>query len=600
MMAALALVAKATFILVAALIASRLVRRSSASTRALILTSSFGVLLALPVMEVVLPSRPIEVELLQLVPGLESMVAPLATGTVPPPAIVNSHPRGSSPEPSRLPKPATIVWCVWAIGACFLAARLGAGLVRLRSLRQTGERWGDAAAATILQQATSRRVHLFLHTELTSPMTCGIAEPSIGLPIEAREWSATELRQALIHEAEHIRRGDWVVLVLSRVACSLYWFQPLVWIAARRLNLESEYACDDAVVRVGERASYAQQLVSMARRLSEGVSHPALPMADRRDLAKRVDAVLNHARPRTQLRTWTVAATTIATLLVSAAIAPWRPAAAQSGGAVEDVLPIPMALTGKAFSQVSIGSADGTGSPLAFDTKTGVFTARNTTLLGLISYAYAAVPRTEPVAWEPFEVNDQRITGAPEWMQTERFDIDAKTNPGATAEELHAMLRRLLRDSFDLSVRDETRQTPAYRMVRIGTAGSSAPGLQPGNQDCADRWNMEGGGPGHIVRRCITLAEFAAEFTLAEVLGRPVVDRTGISGVFNLSLVHAPTSDELATVYELSPSDLPRELFDRPSIFTAMEQQLGLRLESTRGVVHTLAIESATRPTQIR
>jgi len=68
-------------------------------------------------------------------------------------------------------------------------------------------------------------------------------------------------------------------------------------------------------------------------------------------------------------------------------------------------------------------------------------------------------------------------------------------------------------------------------MVRIGTAGSSAPGLQPGNQSCADRWNLEGGGPGHIVRRCITFAEFATDFTLTEVLGRPVIDRTGISGV---------------------------------------------------------------------
>jgi uncharacterized protein (TIGR03435 family) len=111
---------------------------------------------------------------------------------------------------------------------------------------------------------------------------------------------------------------------------------------------------------------------------------------------------------------------------------------------------------------------------------------------------------------------------------------------------------------------------------------------------------MEGGGPGHIVRRCITLAEFAADFTLTEALGRPVIDRTGIGGVFNLTLVHAPTRDELATIYELSPSDLPREFFDRPSIFAAMEQQLGLRLESTRGVTHTLVIDSAARPSQVR
>ena len=407
MMAALSLVVKATFILAAALLATRLIRRTGASTRALILTSAFGVLLALPLMEVVLPSRTIEMELPRVASGLESMVvAPLATGSRPSQETINSRVRGSASGPIRLPRSATMVLVVWAIGALLLLARLVAGLVRLRSLRQTGERWGNSAAAVILQQATSRRVHLFLHSELSAPMTCGIAHPAIGLPIDARDWSATGLRQALIHEVEHIRRADWLVLVLSRAVCSLYWFHPLVWIAARRLRLECEYACDDAVVRVGERASYAQQLVSMARRLSDGVSHPALSMADRRDLAKRVDAVLSHQRLRTPLRSRTVAATTIAALLITAGIAPWRPAAAQSN-AVEDVLPIPTALTGKAFSQVSIGPADTTGSPAAsFDAKTGMFTARNITLLGLISHAYAAVPRMELVSGEP--VRSQR------------------------------------------------------------------------------------------------------------------------------------------------------------------------------------------------
>jgi uncharacterized protein (TIGR03435 family) len=371
--------------------------------------------------------------------------------------------------------------------------------------------------------------------------------------------------------------------------------------AARQLHLECEYACDDAVVSVSERASYAQQLVSMARRLSAGVSRPALSMADRRDLAKRVDAVLNDTRPRTRLRRMTAAAAAVAVLTLTAAIAPWQPIAAQTGGVVEDVLPIPTALTGKAFDQVSIQPGDATDpAAQSFDAKAGVFIARNATVLGLLSRAYAAVPQLDFVPGEPYEVNDTRITGGPEWIRTDTFNITARVKPPVTAEGLNAMLRQLLRDSFGLAVRVETQETPAYRMVRVGTAGSSAPGLQPGNRDCADRWNMEGGGPGHIVLHCVTLAAFAADVALTEVLGRPVVDRTGMAGVFNVSLVHAPTRDELSTIYKWSPSDLPREFFERPSISTAMEQQLGLRLESTRGVVHTLAIDSAERPPQIR
>ena len=599
-MGELSLIAKATSILVVALLTTRLIHRIAASTRALIVTSAFGALLALPVMELVLPARPVEVQLPRIASGADSAVPLITTESESIWGMGKSRVRASAVAPSRLPPAATIARLAWGIGMLLVLIRLGVGLGRLRTLRKTGEPWADSTAMAILRQSTSRRVYLFVHGGLTAPMTCGIVRPAIGLPIEAREWSASELQQALIHEVEHIRRADWLVQVLAKVTCGLYWFHPLAWVAARRLHLECEHACDDAVVRVSGPASYAQQLVSIARRLSEGVSRPALSMADRRDLAKRVDAVLNHQRPRTQLRTVGVAVTSMAALLVTVAIAPWRPAAAQSAGSVEDVLPIPTALTGRRFENVSIQSGDSTGfASASFDPKTGVFVARNITLLGLISYAYAAVPQLAFTAGEPYEVHDTRIKGGPEWIHTERFNINARAKLPISAADLRTMLRQLLRDSFDLSVRVETQQTSAYRMVRVGSVGSSAPGLQPGNQDCGDRWNTKGGGPGHIVRRCVTLAAFAADFTLAEVLGRPVIDRTGVTGVFNVSLVYAPTRDELSTIYRLSGSDLPRDFLDRPSIFTAMEQQLGLRLESTGGAVHGLAIESAVRPRQI-
>jgi uncharacterized protein (TIGR03435 family) len=599
-MGELSLVAKATSILVVALLATRLIHRIAASTRALIVTAAFGVLLVLPAMELVLPARPVAVQLPRIASGADAAVPQITTKSESIRGMGNSRVGAAVVPPSRLPRAATLVRLAWGIGMLLVLIRLGVGLGRLRTLRNTGEPWANSMATAILRQSTSRRVYLFLHSGLNAPMTCGIVRPAIGLPIDARDWSAAELQQALIHEVEHIRRADWLVQVLARVACGLYWFHPLAWLAARRLHLECEHACDDAVVRVSGPASYAQQLVSIARRLSEGVSRPALSMADRRDLSKRVDAVLNRKRPRTQLRPAAVATTSIAALLITAAIAPWRPAAAQSGRSVEDVLPIPAGLTGKRFEDVSIQSGDAAHDASAtFDSRTGAFVARNTSLFWLISHAYASFPELEFIGGEPYELQDQRIKGGPEWIHTEAFNIDARAKHPVTAADLRMMLRQMLRDSFDLAVRVETQETPAYRIVPVGRAGASAPGLQPGNQSCADRWNMEGGGPGHVVRRCITMAGLAADFTLAEVLGRPLIDRTGISGVFNVSLVYSPTRDELSTIYELSASDLPREFFDRPSIFAAMEQQLGLRLESTRGTIHSLAIESAVRPRQI-
>jgi uncharacterized protein (TIGR03435 family) len=264
------------------------------------------------------------------------------------------------------------------------------------------------------------------------------------------------------------------------------------------------------------------------------------------------------------------------------------------------VLPIPMALTGQAFEDVSIRIGDRQGPEGAsFDPATGRFIARNKTLQWLISRAYAPVASLEPMPDLPYELPDSRIAGGPDWIDADRFIVEATAGTWNTAADLQVMLRQLLHDSFDLFVRVERQETAAYRLVRARADGGVGPGLQAG-RNCADRLNMEGGGPGEIVRRCTTLAALAADFTLAEVLGRPVVDRTGLTGPFDVSLSYAPTRDELSTIYELSPSQVPRELLARPSIFAAFEQQLGLRLESTRGVTYTLAVDHAARPTDAR
>jgi uncharacterized protein (TIGR03435 family) len=89
----------------------------------------------------------------------------------------------------------------------------------------------------------------------------------------------------------------------------------------------------------------------------------------------------------------------------------------------------------------------------------------------------------------------------------------------------------------------------------------------------------------------------ASSIGLSEVLGRPLVDRTGLTGAFDLSLVHAPTDEELSTIYEIpTPIELPEELSSRPSIFAAFEAQLRLTLEPTRATVHALSVDYAQRP----
>ena len=129
-------------------------------------------------------------------------------------------------------------------------------------------------------------------------MTCGVLKPAIILPASAQQWDEASLRCALRHELEHVARWDFLTHCLSRIVCAAYWFHPLVWAAWRRLRLEAERACDDAVLREDDARDYASLLVSIAQREAADTRQPLLAMAGRDDLAARVAAVLDHDQAR--------------------------------------------------------------------------------------------------------------------------------------------------------------------------------------------------------------------------------------------------------------------------------------------------------------
>jgi hypothetical protein len=204
---------------------------------------------------------------------------------------------------------------------------LGGSLWRLRRIRAAGIPWisGQATALALAPAAGVRRpVTVLLHEAVAAPVTCGFGQPAIVLPPDAREWSESDLRRAFIHELEHVRRGDWAMQLVARAMCGAYWFHPLVWIAWRRLRLESERACDDAVVSDVERTDYAEQLVMLAERLSRGRIQPVLAMASRSDLSVRVTALLDRTQLRGRAGAAVVTATALAAAVFVALIAPVR------------------------------------------------------------------------------------------------------------------------------------------------------------------------------------------------------------------------------------------------------------------------------------
>ena len=147
---------------------------------------------------------------------------------------------------------------------------LGIGLLRVVWLGRTT---GPAAREDWLfleqlsrELGVRRPVRLLQASGPAMPMTWGIRRPVILLPADAGEWPAERRRDVLLHELAHVKRHDFLVQLIARVACAIYWFHPLVWLAAARLRVERERACDDQVLRAGATPSvYATHLLDIAR-----------------------------------------------------------------------------------------------------------------------------------------------------------------------------------------------------------------------------------------------------------------------------------------------------------------------------------------------
>src|SRR5262249_23934838 len=290
----LSILGKATIILVIGLTVVMLSRRARASVRHLLLAATLAAALALPLITWAAPEVIIGVPVSRASESTDlSPAAPSFALTAPTGASLPS--RATESPPWSLPSWMTIVRTVWLAGALLLLAQLAVDLRRLYRTRREGLLWMESRE--LMQWLAGecgvrRKVEVLLHEGVPGPLTCGIWRPAILLPDEACEWNEADLRRALVHELEHVRRGDWAIQFAARATCVLYWFHPLVWVAFRRLSLEAERAADDAVVRGAEHTEYAEQLVLLAGRLSKARTQPALGMANRSDLSARVSALL--------------------------------------------------------------------------------------------------------------------------------------------------------------------------------------------------------------------------------------------------------------------------------------------------------------------
>ena len=211
----------------------------------------------------------------------------------------------ASPNPAAGP-PST-AWkllpllAIWGAGAVAFAAWSLAGIWNTRRLVAqatpvTAREWLEPLRNGCARLDIRRPVRLLQSDRVAMPMTWGWRRPAILLPATATAWPSARRTVVLRHELAHVKRADVVTQLLAQWACTIHWFNPIVWLAAFRLRVEREQACDDEVLRLGTRASdYANHLLAIARECRAPGLKPSAAMAMARpsQLERRMRAILD-------------------------------------------------------------------------------------------------------------------------------------------------------------------------------------------------------------------------------------------------------------------------------------------------------------------
>ena len=412
--------------------------------------------------------------------------------------------------------------------------------------------------------------------QLVEPCVFGIFRPVLLLPQGiAAHLTSDQLQAVFLHELSHVRRRDNLTAAFHMLVETIFWFCPPVYWIGRRLLREREAACDEEVLRTfPEPETYARGILAVCRFgmqrapvCAAGVTGP--------DLIRRIEAIMaaSPLRPMGLARGLLLAAALGAALagpfwtgllFVRAACAQTpTPSAPVSPFAVATIKPNRTGERNSGFRRFTGGMLD----------------ARNITVGMLLSFAY--------------DIPSGRILQAPAWLDSEHFDILAKPDEsGGRIDTSMAAIRTrtqaLLADRFSLALHKDTRQLPIFRLLvdKDGTRN-----LHPPQGTASDLFTNGH----HVTCQAVTMQFFARNFLTGE-LGAPVVDQTGMDGKFDFSMDWAP-DERSPRRPDAADSSAPSDPAG-PTLFTALREQLGLRLESGKGPVEVLIVDRVAKPSE--
>jgi uncharacterized protein (TIGR03435 family) len=464
---------------------------------------------------------------------------------------------------------------VWTMALLYRLSHLMRGVVYLRGVKRR------ACVSSEFLPRTHRNARLLISSEIDSPIAVGFVCPAIILPKSlGGELSREEMGHVLLHETAHLaRRDDWTNL-LARILGAFLALHPVALWVLRRIELECEVACDDWVVSRTQSASrYARSLARLydlrfAGRQTVREELLAPGVLGGSVFIQRLEMLFRAGRdfaPRVSPAPFAAAVLALVAVGSVVSLSPGWIAFAQAPRPAFEVASI------KHSPELTAGESGG----VTFAARPGGrMEVRNNPMSNVINNAYG--------------IAHYQLIDAPDWVNSERYDIEAKAAGPASRKEMMLMLQTLLADRFAMKAHMETRQSPAY-ILTVAKGGAKLRLLE--QEDCVPHDSTKTKeetppnecGNNHLSR---TDGWTASHISMPGVIGvlsmvlrGPVIDQTGLKGAFDVRL---RWSDDLAV--QDNP-DAP------PSLTSALHETLGLDVKRGRGPVEFLVIDHIERPT---
>lgn len=471
-------------------------------------------------------------------------------------------------SPATAPRWPLVLAAIWAAGSLLFLWRW---FRRWRALH--------IVARTASELPLGRGVPVLASAAAMEPGLFGVVRPVLLLPQGIwHHLTPEQLETIVAHELCHLRYRDNLTAAMHMVVEALFWFHPVVWWTGSKLVEERERACDESVLAEGRQpAVYAEGILTICKHYLQSPLACASGVTGA-DLKRRIGEIMNQrvSHPLTVTRGMLLAGAGICVAGVPLVIGMLR----------AQTLPAPPAYM---YDVVSIRpSAPGQVNTRIGPGPQGGIKTQNASTLQLLTFAY--------------DVREFQFGDVPEWVKSARYDVmftpdkpEPTAGPGMPRNEMEGLfnrqrhrMRAVLRDRFGLVLRAETRELPMYALT-VGKGGHKLAPPAVGSRGPHMMMNR-----GQLSGASATMNMLTS--ALSSLLGRHVTDETGLDGAFDFKLQWTPDGAIQLPGPPPGVTEPPATTDPGVSVFTAVTEQLGLKLESKKGPVPVFVIEKIDKP----